>query len=475
MACPNPFAVLRLRSEYLGPTLYTRASFRAPWLNLIPREEYGMGVGLAKSTFTVQRSEPTSDEENWAPLALAAGGGQLTTNTCQQTWNDTYVGYKELVHGPVQFALRGPLICQDDLVLHWQSADFWEKYFQALEKRNIKSLINRLGNIHMNFTPASLCGTSMDWTDPLHFYSPVGFTTVIPPQTVDITDLDPGSVSTGELTQDHLDETAVTLIQEGALDPNSNGWSQMGPSGPIFPLMIGMEASRRILLNNSEFRLDVRSGFDTFANANPLLERIGASLVIKNFRHMVDPFPPRWDWRTTGTDGSAIGPSHLYTEPNSGLIYGYAEDATQAAHPWAQQVHNGGCWVRRPVWEMSTDAGEVTKGKSAIVYQGWKGAKYEGAIVPSPWVFHEETFRPITAVGNAKWSPKNYMGEWQFVTGNDALINTADSCSGVTDPLHKLGRHFAEYKHAAKPIFPQYGRLIIFKRCLPSLQVVTCS
>jgi len=476
MACPNPFDILRLRSEYLGPTLYNRAQYKDPILTLIPREEYGMGVGLAKSTFTIQRSEPATDEETWSPISLVAAGGQLTTNACAATWNDTYVGYKEVVHGPEAFQLRGPLVCQDDLVLHWQSQDFWEKYFRKLEDRNVKSLVNRLDNIYMNFTPAALTGSTMTWSAPLHFKSPLGISTVVAPQTVDLTALDATSTSTGDLTQDHLDATAITLVQEGATEPNSDGWFQLGPEGPIWPVLIGMEASHRLALNNSEFRLDIRSGFDTFADANPLLKRMGAALVIKNFRHVVTPFPPRWDWRTTGTDGQAIGPSHLYTEPDTGLVYGYAEDATQAAHPWAQQVHNGGCWVRRPVWRQSNSSTYATKGYASIINPNWQAAAYEGARVLSPWVYHEETFRPINAVGNAKWTPKNYMGEWQFVTGNDALINTtADSCAGVTDPLHKMGRHFAEYKHAAKPIFPEYGRLLIFKRCIPSLEVVTCS
>lgn len=431
MACPNPFDVLRLKSEDLGTHLYARASYRDAWLNLIPREDYGQGVGLAKSTFTVGRSEPTSEEEDWPLIELTAGGGQLTTNSCSQTWNDTTVGYKERVYGPEQFALRGPLVCQDDLVLHWQSEQFWNMYFQALEKRNVKSIVNRLANIYMNFAPATLVDASLDWTDPLHFTSQ-SMTTIVPPQAVDLSDLGDPTGVTCELSQYHLDATAVELIEQGATDPDTNGWMVLGPDGPIFPLLIGQEASARISVNNSDFRTDLRDTYAGLPDSNPIFQRLGASLVIKNFRHVVTAFPPRWDYAN-------------------------------------------GDFVRVPAFTMSSSADDASKGQVGIVNPLWKTAEYEGAIVLSPWVFHEEILRPVGNFGGMQWQPQNYLGEWQFVTGNDALINTDDSCAGVSDPLKTLGRHFGRYKHAAKPIFPEYGRLFIFKRCRGSLPCDNCS
>ena len=67
------------------------------------------------------------------------------------------------------------------------------------------------------------------------------------------------------------------------------------------------------------------------------------------------------------------------------------------------------------------------------------------------------------------------MGEWVFITGNDALIGFSDCTAGTKDPTHKLGRHVAEYRHGAKPIFPDYGRTIIFTRCVQDFDCVYCS
>lgn len=406
---------------------------------MIPREDYPLGAGYNRSAFIVQRSNPSSDEENWPAIqAPTSAGGELTANACQVTYNKAYVGYLERVYGPSGFGLRGPLICQDELAMHWQSVQFWEMYFQALEKRVVSSIGNRLMNEYLNFAPVipSTTGFLNDMTDPLHYTSQV-LNVEVPPAQVDLSDLPKPTESTYcDLTQEMLDILATYLMEEGATDPNSNGWLSFGPSGPVFPLLIGQEASQRILLNNADLRADIRTAWDAFADAAPLLKRRGASLVIKNWRHVITLTPPRWHMNANGT------------------------------------------FTRVPVYKDSTAAADVTKGHSPEINPSWRDpgyADFEGAIPLTPWVFHEEILRPINAVPGQKWQAQNYMGEWNFVTGNDALINTSDSCAGITDPMHKQGRHFAEYRHAAKPIFPKYGSWILFKRCPNTPECVTCS
>lgn len=416
MPCQNPFDVLRLRVEDLGPTLYTRASWRDPWLNLIRRDEWPMGAGLVRSAFTIGRSEPSTDEETWVPIATTSGNSYV--GSCSTTYNQTYVGYKENTYKPEGFGLVGPLVCQDDLTIYWDSQDFWEKYFQALEKRNVKSIVNRLGNIYMNYSTKIVPNGNGTVTRTAGNIS-----TQPPGSAVDLSGI---SVPGCALTQDILDNDAIQLMELGATDPNSNGWITMGPSGPIFPLLIGPDASNQLLLNNAELRDDYRFAFESKGDMNPVIERLGASRIIKNWRHMITLFPPRWEI----IDGS---------------------NALQ----------------RVPTWVMSQSSNDATKGQVAIINPRWENpniATVEGAIALNPWVYTEEVLRPVNTAPGMKWTAQNYFGEWRFVTGNDALLGF-DSCTGVSDPTHKLGRHFAEYRHAAKPIFPEYGRLFLFRRC----------
>jgi len=455
--CLAHFDVLRLKVEDLGPTLYTRASWRDLWLNLIHREEWPMGAGLDRSAFTIGRSEPDTEEETWPAIAVSSGGNY--TGSCGVTYNQVYVGHLEVHYKPEQFGLLGPLVCQDDLTLHWKSTDFWEKYFQAMEKRNQKSIIHRLGNIYMNYVPK--------WVASATGFAPVpGISGLVqpPPAAVDLNGDTAGSVAAGfpscTLGQDHLDTVAQNLIEIGATDPDSNGWITWSPEGPVFPLNIGVEMSNRILLNNSELRRDYRAAFEGYGDANPVIARIGASRVIKNFRHIINLNPPRWAQVNNGqtiTVVPATGTTPAVTYTNS----------------------SGKTRLRRiPAWYMSTDSVNATKGKVAIINPQWQDpsiANVEGAVVMSPWVFHEEILRPVNAAPGMKWTPQNYFGEWQFVTGNDALIGFPDCPAGAQDPTHKQGRHVAEYRHAAKPIFPDYGALILYQRCTTDWDCASCS
>ena len=411
----------------LGPTLYQRASWKEPWMNLVPRSDWPMGAGLVRSAFTIGRSEPSTDEETWS--AIQTTSGSTFVGSCNVNYVQTFVGYKETTYAPENFGLVGPLVCQDDLTLHWNSKDFWEKYFQALEKRNQKSIINRLANIYMNYATKVIPQTNGTVTEV------AGNVATQPPGSA----VDMSGVTTPPscgLSQDILDVEAITLSEIGADTPNTNGWITQGESGPEFPILIGQGASNQILLNNAELRSDYRQAFMGWGDANPVIQRIGASRIIKNFRHIITRFPPRW----------------MITDSSNAL-------------------------VRVPTWLMDSSSTNATKGQVAIVNPAWDNpqiAAIEGAIVLNPWVFTEEVLQPVNAAPGMKWTAQNYFGEWRFVTGNDALLGFP-GCSGVQDPTHKLGRHFAEYRHAGKPIFPEYGRLILYKRCPSTIDCVTCS
>jgi len=445
MVCTAPFDVLRAKVEDLGPMLLVRASWKDPWLNLIPRETYPKGAGYVRSQFTIGRSEPASDEETWAAIA-AIDSNSNPNGACNLTYNQTYVGQKEDQYKPENFGLMGPLICQDDLVMYWNSSAFWERYFQALEKRNRKSVINRLGNIYRQYVYKASANSSFAFIAGDYATQPA-------PASPVMTGLQGANIPTSELTQEMLDATAVELSEEGADEPNSNGWITQGADGPIFPLYIGQAMSHRLLLNNSELRSDFNNSFQGWGDANPVIKRLGASRIIKNFRHVINRFPARWTTQqvdSTGAQGHGVG-----------YVYGTDD----------------GVLKRVPTWQMSTSSTDATKGQVAIVNPSWRDpslAKFESCEVLNPWVMTEEVLMPMNSAPGMKLNAQNYFGEWAFVTGNDALLGIA-SCAGVQDPMKKYGRHFAEYRHALKPQFPIYGRLILFRRCANAFDTITCS
>lgn len=399
--CHTPFDAFRTVTEYLGPELFRRASWQGIWTNLIQRDEYERGAGLTLSTFTIGRSEPTADEETWPKIAFTSGAA----GTCCTTWNDVDYGHCETTYHPEQIGLRGPIICQDDLIYNWNTEAFLEGYLQALQKRSARTIENRYANLYAHFVPKSIA----DETYPT--YPAPG--TDPPAGTLDLGDM---IEATCELTQEMLDHTAAELIEDGATNPNSDGWISLGPQGPLFPLYIGLEASNRILTNNADLREDARNAWAGAGDANPLFLRLGASRVIKNFRHIPNLFPPRYVYNAA---------TLTYDRINT--------------------------------WVMS----DCSKGHVAEINPQWKTGPFEGAFVLSPWVFRSEVIRPVNTAAGLSWEPKNYFGEWQWVTGGSKIDEDED----CYDPTEKFGRHFGEYKHAPRPIFPDYGRLIIFRRC----------
>lgn len=398
-------------------------------MNLIPKEEYPRGTGLTQTSFTIGRNEPETEEEHWeriqSTIGCSAGeakpGGFAydtevagASGYCKVCWNDTEWGFTEQQWSPEQFGLRGPVLCQDDLIFNFNSERFLELYLQGLAKRSQRSIENRFANIYTHLVPKWVADASfaMDSTGG-------SLVSGVAPNVPTLTGL---PIATSELTQEMLDEVAQRLIEDGATDPDTNGWINIGENGPVFPLYIGMRASQQIQLNNDEFREDYRNG-----EPSALLKRLGATRVIKNFRHAINLYPPRYNYFT------GIG------------------------------------YVRIPTWIMA----DSSKGTVATINPQWRSAAYEGCHVLSPWVFHCRPVRSVNAAAGVSWDAKNYMGEWQWVVGGNEICVPTDA---IYDPTKKLGRHFAEYKHAAEPIFPEYGAFIIFKRCpTTAFDTITCA
>lgn len=401
MACSNVFDAFKVATESLPDDLYRVATFDNVWLNLIKRGVYKKGTGLTQSVFTVGNSMPVDDEPSWSSITLANGSN---SGACAPSFTDAYFGFDESTYAPERFGLRGPIVCKDDLYFDHNASQFLNSYMQELGKHAGKVISNRLEVLYRQFVPK--------------YVALPAFTKTV--QT-GITGL---SAATSQLTQQMLDRVAVNLIEDRATMPDSNGFVQTGPLGPIFSLYLGMEASQAILTNNSDLRQDIRD-----AMPSELMKRLGATTVIKNFRHIVNLTPPRFS-------------------------------------------HDGTDFVRVPTYANSSG----TKGTVSDLNPNWVStstAPYEGAYVLNDQVFTEELIEPETNPGeNVNFDPSSYFGEWKFVTGPDA--HEGNTCS---DPLHKRGRHFAEYMHAAKPgANLKAGAFIIFKRCpTTDFTAVTCS
>ena len=351
-----------------------------------------------------------TDDET-AGTAISLVNGS-DSGACAYNFSQVNWGYEEDTYTPLGLQWKGPLLCKDDQYFNFKPDEFLSGYVEELSKYVQRDLENHLLYHYSRRVPIYSAGVG--------FGSPVAASSTLT-----------APVPTSELTQQMLDTLAVSLIYERAERPDSSGWISNGPDGPLFTLAIGLEQSQLIVQNNSEFRSDIRyaeEGKGTMASE--LLKRLGANRTIKNFRHVPWRLPPRY-------------------------------------------THDGTKFVRVPTFESSsTSKGTGTNVSAAYISPA--AAPYEAAVVLSPWVMESELIAPSSSVGPASFDATNYMGEWMWRTGPQAIAAAqGDACY---DPLNKFGRHFAEFKHALKPAaLVRSGAIIFYKRCAASYDLVTCT
>ena len=479
---PSDFDVLRARTEYLGPQLHARAVWKNIWLNLIPREEWPRGAGYVMSGFEIGRQYPDSPEMPWQTIA-APSSPSNTGGACDINYQQAYAGQLEKTFKPAVVGMVGPTVCQDDLTHKWESPRFWSEYFESMEKWAVMMAINRLGAVYKHYSSKSSCNSN---------YTTVSgkwATSQPPPNNVDMSDFLVGGalgVPTSDLTQQFLDATFLDLCYESATEGDTNGWINMSDSGPIFPILIGLDASRNIARNNPELRADTNSAWMGLKEMDPTLMRLGASKVYGNFRHVPNMFPDRYAYVPYGT---TINITSTGANSSTGVTNTFYNSTAQTTNPtWTPTpVAGTDVIVIIPPFCRSTASGDVTMGQVSVVNGCWKDSnvtvvggsstgvlQFETAIVLNPLVMTEHVVLPTNSMPGMDLHAQNYMGQWKFVTGNDAFIGIA-GCTGVSDPLHKKGRHFGEYRAAWEPVHPQYGRVIGFIRCANAYDTVTCS
>lgn len=409
MAC-TAFQALDFATELLTDDIYLRALPASPWMNLIPREAWPMGKGTVSTNYLYERIAPAVDERVWTPLTV--GAPSYGPGFCGATYTSITGGFTKRTYSPSQFDLKGEVLCETDMTFGHDATRFIDLYVQAIAKESRMELENQLAYQYALAVPAWVCTQNQANFGPTAIGAGYGNALL---------------QATSDLQQQHLDIIAATLSQEGAFMDNSNGWMYFGSMGPVYSLFIGQQTAERIFQNNTDFRENVRFADMGMGDEARTILRLGSSFQIKNFRHHINLFPPR---------------------------YTYNAGTSQ--------------YVRVNTW--STVAASV--GTKAVVNSSWLTAPYEAAYVMNPWAIKEEPVAPASA--GLQWEPINYFGEWRWITGAWRVIDPNSQL--CYDPWAELGAHFAKYKHAIAPMEPQFGAWVVFLNCAgTAVKDVFCS
>lgn len=410
MACGTPFDAFRVATEYLSKEIYTRGKFRSVLQNLIPEGVFPKNSGTQASVFTVEPNDPTAEN---------TGGTQVensdSTTTATVSPACTY-SFTDINIGFTETTYK-PRRLQYRGPLFCKDT----KYFEHAPDEFANKYLDTLSQY-----------VELDY-DSFLFYHYARLVPIYVARTGGFNSLGTASTTltaaaaTSELTQSMLDALVPLLIYNRSVPSTSdgNGWIDLGPNGPLWTLQLGVDVASRLKTDNADLRTDLR-----YANPQQLLARLGATEAIKNFRHQVIPLP----WRFT---------------------------------------HNGTSYVSVPKYASSA----ATKGYKTPVNPNYINpltAPYEAALILSPDVMVREHVAPDSSVGPLNWEPSNYMGEWTWKTGPEAVqAASGDACY---DPLHKFGRHFGEIIDAPRPgPNPGSGAIIFFRRCQNAVTLSACT
>lgn len=414
MACTDVFQALQMASESLGKSIHRKASSKSVWLNALPKGSYPLGTGLTQTTFRVENSMPTNDELAWEDIATTTAAGQVNMDAgdglCARTWNDVEWGMKEQTFSPQRISIRGPQVCKENLKYRHNAANFLRAYLEEITKHSKRILENKIANEYMEKArQVTLSGASGS-------------------EALNDTDAGAGALTSATLADTvsllpgHLDQLAIKLIESGATEGDSNGFVELGPNGPVFPLIIGMEAANNLIKADSNVRTDYRES----SKSNELLAAIGADKVVGNFRLIVVTNPPRFKRNDAGTGYDRVSENEALT------------------------------------------GSEITKGtgtKVRALYTAKTGTGagiYEGAIALVPSVMRQLVV-PAQVPGNLGFSPDSYSGDWKFITGGYKWSG-GSSDEACEDPLESFGRHVGSYEMAFEPVFGDHGATVLFKR-----------
>lgn len=409
--CSALFSAIATATESLPNDLYATLRARSLWVNLVPREEFKRNTGLEQTTYTLGDVEPTDNPAQWSAETITDANtpaGACAINDYDLNW-----GFDTRVYSPEKIRLRGPVLCKDNFTYNYMPEKFLGGYVERLGQASQRTLEFRLQEHYISGSNKYIAGRD---TEVVGVALPAG------QQYATLPALQP----TSQLTQDMLDQLSVSLNDKGAAnqtDPTQYGFFDWGPDGPLYTLYIGQQASKSVTINDPS-RVTVNNFADMgMGNEALLRKRIGSSKVYYNFRHVMNPIPPRYIW-----DGTKL--------------------------------------VRVPVYIQIPGSGG---GLVSILNPAWKTAPYEAAFVLNPLVMTDHMVQPDVNPAGIPFDPISYMGEWDFITGAYRLGLDCE------DPQDKFGRHLATFKHAVELVHPEYGYTILFRRCIQSPLTVGCS
>lgn len=385
MPCTNLNQQLVEESGRIMPEILRNNLNTSPWLNLINTGPWTHGMGDIHSIMTYERALPDT-YPTWTNIT--ANDGTDGSGTCSPSAEDIEFGKTLKQFTLQQTALKSQKFCLKDLIN------------PLIMKQQLQNMIDILGQ-----------NTAFFWIERHRdeYVRLCDHKVIANSALTEATAAFPNVAPTSRLTQSMLNKLYNRLDRDGgSRNPLDRVQGQS-----VFGLVCSSETSEALIKLNADIRQDYRYS----TRANELLAPLGIDRVYRNFFHIIDQFPPRWDFI-------------------------------------------GGVWYRRLPYENQA----TTYGNSKEVSALYQAAEYEDSMILHQDVYTSLVPRIPNVPDGMEFGPQRWGGEFKWRNIPDETCNVDED----------IGFWRAVFVSSSMPKYTRFGYTIRHKRCPWDIETLGC-
>ncbi len=261
--------VVRETGRFLPGTIYDRTFGRSPWMGLVTRGTFPMGLSQTINVLTYERTAPTVAEPEWNDVTVVDGqeGG-----ACLPPVREIGIGSTTRNFNLKRAAIHGPRFCAEEFRsvfdlemqldriasvladytrIEWDIRDRHEYFRNVQTKVSVTDCFNPTEDDSGGTTYPAVCPTY-----------PMGFSV--------------------------LDKYRIQLLRDGATSILSNN------GAPVLTVIASMETIGNIIRANDNIRDDIRWADSGAGDNSRLLKAFGVNSTYGGFMFIADMFPRRF-------------------------------------------------------------------------------------------------------------------------------------------------------------------------------------
>lgn len=371
----------------------------SPYLSQVPKKAWPDRMGHTITNVVWDRSFPAT-ENAWADIVTADGNNNVCLPTADlvEFTQTTYNTNLATKH------VKSPQFCIDDLKVKWKAVEQMGNITRILGDvvKKYESERARI-NYQARCDQKVVADASLTTTDQSSLITSAADGGIV--GDAKFADVDAASIATHGI----LDYFHSYLDREGA---GEHAAAQDG-GGYIYKLITSAEHSQWLRKQDNAVRTDFRES----SMSDILLKGLGITHTYNGYAHIIDPVPRRWK------RNAALVENNGWEE-----VPAYVDDGN-------------GSWIQNPEY---------------------RTAPYEDLVIYISSVMDCMVPVPESSIGDAKFKPQNYRGDFRFLN----ILHEDDN------PLGNLGRFYGRLTNGFKTRHPEYGITIRHQRAPLELDLV---